>query len=147
MTEPIGTHSVEHSVPISRPSAQVFAYLVDARNQPAWCSGVSICRQTHLSRPAPSARYEVRRRVRASASLELVVATPHRRASWVRRERKLIVEIDCHVDRLADGSVVSYRETFGATGKARLYLRLLLRRYQVPHELWRLKRILENTEA
>jgi hypothetical protein len=141
---------VECSVPISLPAATVFDYLADARNQPVWCSGITSCRQIDLDGPIPGAKYRVSRGKlmpwqRAPLSLELVMVMPHHHLQWVRSETHVNAMVDCHVDKLMDGTIVSYRETLDGIQEARLGgLMLLMRRYQLPRDLWQLKRILEE---
>jgi hypothetical protein len=134
------------------PQAAVFNYLADARNQPAWCSGVASCRQIHLDRPALHARYQIHRKLtawpRAAASLELVMVKPHHRLQWVRREQRITATVDCYVDKLIDETLVSYQERFDGIEEAPFAgLWLLVRRYQLPRELWRLKRLLEEGQG
>jgi hypothetical protein len=141
---------VECSVPISLPASTVFDYVADARNQPVWCSGITSCRQIELDGPLPGAKYcvghgKLMPLQRASLLLELVVVRPHHRLQWIRSETHVTATVDCYVDKLMDGTIVSCRETFDGIQEARLgALTLLMRRYRLPRDLWRLKQVLEE---
>lgn len=51
---------VEGSVLIRRPVEEVFEFVADARNDPAWCERVHWCRQVEGDSPVVGARYVAR---------------------------------------------------------------------------------------
>ena len=51
---------IDGSVLIRRPIEEVFAFVADARNDPAWCERVHWCRQVEGDSPVVGARYEAR---------------------------------------------------------------------------------------
>jgi hypothetical protein len=130
----------------------VFDYLADACHQPAWRAGVKGARQTRGGVAGQHAAYELTRTLGVfwrpvTAELEVVTYEPPRRLGWSRREGAMTAEIQCELEPLAGAAVVWYSERLHGPGQGLpALLDLPLRRYQLPRDLWRLKRILEETE-
>jgi hypothetical protein len=130
----------------------VFDYLADACHQPAWRASVKRARQTRGSAAGLHSAYELTRTLGVfwrpvTAELELVTYEPPQRLGWAWREGAITAEIQCELEPLAGAAVVWYSERLDGPGHGLLgLLDLPLRRYQLPRDLWRLKRILEETE-
>jgi hypothetical protein len=143
---------IAHSVTIACSKAAVFAYVADACNQPAWCSAIRGCRQTSLTRPGHGAAYEVTRPIKApwrprTSELYMTTHAPASSLHWTRREGATTTDITCEIDAVGRDSVLWYTETLRHSTPSLLHaLDVLIRRYEVPRDLWRLKDILEQAQ-
>ncbi|MEZ4501659.1 MAG: SRPBCC family protein [Dehalococcoidia bacterium] len=57
---------------VARPRSEVFDYLADVRNTPAWYSAVRSARQLDGTAPGPDATYRIARRLPGGATDDLV---------------------------------------------------------------------------
>ncbi len=78
---------IERSIEIGRPIEDVFAFVLDARNDPRWCSKVMSVAQLDGDAPGPGARYEVVHRpipVRPARTMDhrCTSSEPPHRVSW-----------------------------------------------------------------
>jgi uncharacterized membrane protein len=78
---------IERSIEIERPVEEVFAFVLDARNDPRWCSKVISVAQLEGEEPGPGTLYEVVHRpipLRPAREMQhrCLSAEPPHRISW-----------------------------------------------------------------
>jgi hypothetical protein len=141
---------LEHVVPVDCSAREAFDYLADARHLPVWCSAVRSCEQTALTGPTPGAEYRIARATGAvwwPAKLDLRLETfvAPSELGWVRREGATMCRVECLVTPIPSGVAIHYAESLSWSQLRTSRILLGLRRYQLGHDLWRLKSVLERT--
>jgi uncharacterized protein YndB with AHSA1/START domain len=101
--------TVEHTVEIDRPIAEVFAFLTDVERLPEWQASVS---EVDVDVPVgPGARFrDVREFMgrRAASTLEVTTYEPPRRFSLRVAEGPIAYEIDHKLEEVGDGTSVTF---------------------------------------
>jgi uncharacterized membrane protein len=137
-------------VPISRPAAEVAAYMFDPANDPAWIGGIKEVEPLSATPAAVGSR--VRRRAtflgrRIDYVMEVVAHDPGRRLALHAVEAPMPMDVTYEVEPAPDGAVARVRVQGDASGLYRLASPLMSAQVSrsIDGDVRRLKRILEST--
>lgn len=106
---------IERSVHIARSPEDVFSYIADARNDPAWCPRVLASEPIAGDGPGPDARYRVTHRpVRVRQPMELDVRVvgwdPPRRIELREEDEDGVFEVTYELTAVGDGTRLVQRD-------------------------------------
>jgi uncharacterized protein YndB with AHSA1/START domain len=140
---------IVRTVVIDRPVEDVFAYVADPLNDPAWCAKVLSVEQVEGDRPGPGARYDVLHRpipLRPARRMAYtcVESDPPVRIAWREEDGDDVIDITYELEPAGTSTRLTQRD--GARLSAPRILHPLLRRgigRDVEHQLRALKRLLE----
>ena len=103
------------NVVIERPVEEVFAFVADPRNDPAWCERVEWCRQVEGARPAVGPRYQARHRPSGypwphRRHIEVLESDPPRLIRWHQRDHLASFDITYELRPVAAGTELTQRD-------------------------------------
>jgi uncharacterized protein YndB with AHSA1/START domain len=143
------TVTAEIEVPIE----DLFAYVADARNDPAWCASVLECRQVRGDGPELGSRYEAVHKPGPKAStlaIEVVEYEPPRRIAWTQEDDAGTFEVAYDLEDLGPGRTrITQTDVTAFRGPFRLLspvLHALVRR-TLPRQFASLREVLESAAA
>jgi uncharacterized protein YndB with AHSA1/START domain len=142
---------VERTVQIGRPPQEVFDFVADARNDPAWCPKVRSCEQTEGDGPGPGARYVATHRPTklkpaAEIRIELLEMDSPGRLAWREEDDDGVYEVTYELEPADAGTRFTQRSDI--TWKLPRVLQLVANRMPPRHvdeQMSELKRVLETS--
>jgi hypothetical protein len=142
---------VERSIHIDRSVEDVFAFVSDCRNDPAWCKRVLSCEQVDGDGPGATARYRVvhrPQRLRPAMDLDVRVEAfdPPHGMTLVERDSDGVFDVAYDLRPEDGGTLFTQRDDITLSGQPRLLhplARLIIGRH-VGEQLDVLKRLLES---
>jgi hypothetical protein len=140
---------LEHTVEINRPLDEVFAFVADPRNDPAWCPRVEGCEQRKGNGPTAGARYECIHHPtlqrRHSRWIDILEIEAQRRVRTRQEDNIAVFTIDYLLTPAARGTRLTQRDDIRWKGTPihRLVGTRIIRRH-MRDQLESLKRLLET---
>lgn len=144
---------IERSIEIARPVEEVFAFVLDARNDPRWCAKVSSVAQLEGDVPGRGARYEVVHRpipMRPARRMDhrCIGSEPPHRISWREDDGHDVLLVTYLLEDL--GGSTRFTQRSDAELAAPRVLRPLMRAgigHDIAGQLKALKTLLESEPA
>jgi uncharacterized protein YndB with AHSA1/START domain len=141
---------IVRTVVVDRPIEDVFAYVADPLNDPAWCAKVLSVVQMEGDRPGPGARYAVLHRPipilpARHMAYTCVASDPPVGIAWREEDGDDVIDVTYELERAGTSTRLTQRDD--ARLSAPRILHPLLRRgigRDVDHQLRALKRLLEH---